>query len=189
MSHFTCHIQWCKLKLKRTQLHKQFSSWKKFQHAAGNNTFTAKRTAKCWLDSMQWEWFALKQRRICKTHYRILLWMHCFEHHVGNSVDRYHSLMRDHFQTRLPFNWKAPFGYFAALIIQMISSILTLHCVTTIEVFLFGSCLLFINFAKDVSNDLLQLNADKKSSERNGGMKKRFIDVIQNYGDIKQLSA
>lgn len=76
-----------------------------------------------------------------------------------------------------------------ALPIQMISSTATLHCVTSILVFLFGSCGLFITFAQDISNDLLLLNADKKLTERNGEMQKRFIDIIQNYADIKRLSA
>lgn len=73
-----------------------------------------------------------------------------------------------------------------AVIIQTISSFVTLQSVTSIEVLLFGSCLLLITFVQDISHDLWLLNADNMPTERNGGMQKRFID---NHADIKQLSA
>lgn len=74
-----------------------------------------------------------------------------------------------------------------ALIAQATSSFATLHCVTSILSFLFGACWLFISFAKDISNDLLLLNAGNKSNESNDHIKKRFIDIMQYYADIKQL--
>lgn len=76
-----------------------------------------------------------------------------------------------------------------ALIAQATSSFATLHCVTSILAFLFGSCWLFISFAKDITNDLSPLNARKKLNQRNGDLKKRFIDITQYHADIKQLSA
>lgn len=80
-------------------------------------------------------------------------------------------------------------GYTFAVIIQAVTSFFTLHCVVTIVTFLIGTVWIFISFTKDISNDLLLLNADNKPSGRNADTKKKFIDIIQYYADIKQLSA
>lgn len=89
---------------------------------------------------------------------------------------------------RLPFNWKTPSGYFAAWIFQSIGFLCTLFSVPGFNGLYFGSCWLFVAFAKDLANDLPQLNANKAHRQNLHELKSHFCRTVQYYSDMKELS-
>lgn len=88
---------------------------------------------------------------------------------------------------RLPFNWKAPLGYFFASILGCISvytiicSILPVLCLT------FGSYWLYRAIIKDIILDYRILN-DKASDINRKETLELFHKVIEDISDAKQLS-
>lgn len=88
--------------------------------------------------------------------------------------------------SRLPFNWRTPWGYLAAWIIQSVGFLCTLMCIPGFSVMFFGSCWLFASIIKDLANDLPQLNTTK-ADRRQYELKARFCRTVQYHSNLKQL--
>lgn len=89
---------------------------------------------------------------------------------------------------RLPFNWKTPVGYLVAWIFQSIGFFYTLYQSPSWIGMYFGSCWLFVSFAKDIANDFPQLNATKAERRSYCELKGRFCRIVQFHSDMKELS-
>lgn len=91
---------------------------------------------------------------------------------------------------RLPFNWKTPIGYFVALATEYAYCYCTLMGFSPIFGFFLGSAWLASTFAKDITNDVIELSSISKTSRKKNGkeLKKRFWYIIRFYSDAKQLS-
>lgn len=89
---------------------------------------------------------------------------------------------------RLPFNWRAPFGFFIATIgVHAALFTVLLSFNTTISFFL-GACCLFIAFVEDITNDLIVLNIGGMSNRSRNKMRQRFLKIIKLHSSVKQLS-
>lgn len=92
----------------------------------------------------------------------------------------------------MPFNWRTPLGYLAALSFEYIllrSSFVFFH---SLVCFYIGSCLLLKTFVEDITNDIRSLNAiDNKKSDGNRTKEIRtiFANVVQDHAALKQLSS
>lgn len=91
---------------------------------------------------------------------------------------------------RLPFDWKAPFRFLVAMIgLHAAFFAILLGLLPTISLFI-GSCLLFISFTKDITNDLVMLNIGGLSKRgRDQHMRMHFLNIIKLHSVVKQLRA
>lgn len=96
---------------------------------------------------------------------------------------------------RILFDWKAPFPYFLASILQLIQVIHVGSICILIYMMFFGTCVFLGTFIEDFENDLNELN----ESIEQAGMRKElelgnvrlklkllFRDLLQFHADIEQ---
>lgn len=95
----------------------------------------------------------------------------------------------------MPFDWRTPYGYAIALSLQVADVSTVLYCATLLFAFFIGSCWLCIVFVNDVATDLSLLdfgNASNGSGSIDSSdrmlVKERFLNAVQHYSDVKQLS-
>lgn len=88
----------------------------------------------------------------------------------------------------LEFDWKTPFGYLVAVLGQAVQVFCIVFNISPFLVFMFGSCLLFIAFVEDITNEFEDLSSIESSPKNDMELKKRFSYVIQLYSEVKQLS-
>lgn len=91
------------------------------------------------------------------------------------------------FFLRMPFNWKAPLGYVAAMLIQTIDVYYTGLCGLPIGCFLFGGCILLKTIIVDITNDLSKLGIVQNSEQDRIDMKLVFCDIIHDFSQAKRL--
>lgn len=91
------------------------------------------------------------------------------------------------FFIRLPFNWKTPIGYFIASIFFAGAIFCLLFGIIPVVCLFIGSCWLFICFAKDMTNELSNLNAIARAKNQRE-LEERFAKVIKMHVNVKQLS-
>lgn len=90
--------------------------------------------------------------------------------------------------SRLPFNWKTPFGYLAFLFCASSSLLSILYCMLPIACFTVGTFFLVTSFIKDIAkNDFLNLSYEI-SNDIHFGMKEQLCNFMQSFSEIKQLS-
>lgn len=93
------------------------------------------------------------------------------------------------FVSRLPFNWKTPFGYLIAFSLEIASAYTMLFIALTALCLVVGSCWIFIGIVDDITNDLDRLNCNDETDHSEQCMKIRFFSTVQLYSDAKQLSS
>lgn len=91
--------------------------------------------------------------------------------------------------TRLPFNWKTPFGYLIALMMQAVASYFTLLSTASTLCLLVGLCLLFIAFVEDLANDLNALSITEIPNKKHEKLMEDFHNSMQHYSQVKELRA
>lgn len=89
--------------------------------------------------------------------------------------------------SRLPFDWKTPFGYFLASIFFAGAIYCLLFGIIPVVCLFVGSCWLFISFAKDMTNEISKLNASAKAKDY-CELKRRFSKLIEMHVDVKKFS-
>lgn len=89
---------------------------------------------------------------------------------------------------RLPFDWQTPFGYIFAFLSQLIATFFVCLSGATVLITSITVCWMLVVFIKDITNDLHVLNICEASNGMQLSMKKQFGDIIQLYGDVRQLS-
>lgn len=87
--------------------------------------------------------------------------------------------------TRLPFDWKTPFGYFQATLAEAIDIFCVVFNMTPVLGFMLGACLLSIAFIEDIASKFNDLPPNEPETM---AVKKRFCNVIQLYSSVKELS-
>lgn len=97
-------------------------------------------------------------------------------------------------RSRMPFNWKTPFGYLIAFFLETSAFYsIVLGCVPLV-CFLVGSCSFFTSFAKDITEAFRILDIDyrktknRKRPKQTGNITESFRNVVQLFADAKQLS-
>lgn len=95
------------------------------------------------------------------------------------------------FNSRLPFNWKTPVGYFVALLMQCIEILYMTSAGVPVLCFLFHSCQLMEAFVQDISEGISHLNINKPTSadRSQSQIAAIFIDFVENISTVKQLSS
>lgn len=89
----------------------------------------------------------------------------------------------------LPFNWKQPFGYAIALMMQCIQAYYSVMAGVVMSCYLIGSCFLLKSFINDITNDVSVLNFEAITSDGKYGLKiKHFINIVQEFSTVKELS-
>lgn len=89
--------------------------------------------------------------------------------------------------TRLPFDWKTPYGYLPVFISQSIGPGVAASADVQFLCLIFGSCWLFIFIAEDIAKDLIAFNIIAKTSNANHSeLTKRFCDIVQIFTDAKE---
>lgn len=87
----------------------------------------------------------------------------------------------------MPFNWRTPFGYCIAFLMQSAQAYaLSLNTVPILAM-LIGSCWLLNGICKDIKNDILILNTVKMNTNRQNAIK-HFRNAIRDFLTVKQLS-
>lgn len=89
--------------------------------------------------------------------------------------------------SRFPFDWKTPYGYPVAVLIEGASGTCAIFCYVTVACFLIESCLLVISMLKDIANDLAGLHFIR-SKNATVQFEHRFFSLFSSYSDVKQLS-
>lgn len=89
---------------------------------------------------------------------------------------------------RLPFNWRTPIGYAIAVLLQCAAVYSMLFGTVVVLDFWLGSCWLFVEVAKDITNDLAHLNVNERANWNTPTLKWVFSDIVKLYLDAKQLS-
>lgn len=92
-----------------------------------------------------------------------------------------------YFCWRLPFNWRTPIGYAIAVFLQYAATITMLFCTSAVISFWLGSCWLFMEMVKDITNDLAHFNGDASANWNGPTMNMHFVNTIKLYLDAKQL--
>lgn len=89
---------------------------------------------------------------------------------------------------KFPFNWRTPFGYLMASLLLSVAIYFALFSATQIVCFFIGSCLMFISFVEDISNDLDALNiGDKDLKKCEQKLVVQFRNIVQLFADVKEL--
>lgn len=101
------------------------------------------------------------------------------------------SLFLFHFW-RIPFDWRTPFGYLVAITFEFISFFGVISTVSPSVCFAIGSYMwakhIFVTEIIQNINNLNEMNIN--SSKRDiRAMRKLFSDIVQDFSDIKELSA
>lgn len=87
---------------------------------------------------------------------------------------------------RPPISWKTPPGYISLSLIQFGTVFITTIVLLPNTSFLVGSCWLFIGIAKDLTNDLAELNVDRNSINSQMVVRERFCSIMHEYSKLKQ---
>lgn len=103
-------------------------------------------------------------------------------------IVNYWNMHKNTFLFRLPLSQKSPFGYSIYAIFSGMQSFCINYCVVPGMCFLIGSSSLFICFTKDAANDLLLLNINGKLKRNRAEAKRRFLNIVRLYTDMKELS-
>lgn len=91
--------------------------------------------------------------------------------------------------SRLPFNWKTPFGYVIAMIIFAEVTFYILCCGVIGVCLLFGSCWLIQSIVQDIAHDMNALDVPKKKWQQNRmEMRIMFNNLIDDFSHAKELS-
>lgn len=88
---------------------------------------------------------------------------------------------------RFPFNWKTPFGYLVAYILNCCATFCVIYGHYMVFCFLIGSSWLTITCVKDITNDLNNLTVKRLTHESQQQLKRSLINIIQFHSDAKQL--
>lgn len=114
--------------------------------------------------------------------------MHRSEHRVTKKrligTNIFFSLRSD----RFPFNWKTPFRFFIALLVQSASLFAILFGITPLMCFLIGTCYLIVTIVEDITNELAPLNADEVLNRHERELTEHLSKIVQLHADAKQLS-
>ena len=88
----------------------------------------------------------------------------------------------------MPFDWKTPWGYPLAWIVQASGIYAEAMSSTPFVGSIIAFCWLFISTAKDIVSDLEVLNHVENSREGRIEAVRKFCDIIHVYTDAKELS-
>lgn len=88
----------------------------------------------------------------------------------------------------MPFDWKAPFGYVVAWLIEVAAVYTTLTLLYLMVTFIVGTCWTIIDILKDITNDIAQLNAFETSNESRAVTKTHFCCIVKFYSYVRELS-
>lgn len=89
--------------------------------------------------------------------------------------------------SRLPFDWKTPFGYSLAWFAQAVAAHSTVLHLNLVVSFLIGSCYFVISILKDIAKDFATLNSTKTSDINHREMTGHFCNIVQFHTDARQL--
>lgn len=91
-------------------------------------------------------------------------------------------------QIRMPFDWRTPYGYLPAWLVQSLVASAESILIAQFLNFDIGNCWLFIFIAEDITNDLATFNTFIKATSNGSIIKltEHFCDLIQIYSDAKQ---
>lgn len=90
--------------------------------------------------------------------------------------------------SRLPFNWKTPFGYLLAWVAQAVAAYSTVNHLNLVISLLIGSCYFVIGTLKDIENDFAQFNGVKASTKNRRQKNAHFCEIVEFHTDARQLS-
>lgn len=89
---------------------------------------------------------------------------------------------------RFPFNWKCPFGYLVAVILQWISfTYICLVMMIMIAVGI-GAFVFMTAFTKDIQCILHAIDENSRFKRKRRLISLQFVEFIDLYWDVKQLS-
>lgn len=92
--------------------------------------------------------------------------------------------------SRLPFDWRTPFGYLVTLAAEYTSINSAVFGFTPIISFFIGSGWFAIWIVKDITSDLAALKDQQVSTKRRQKeLKKKFYYIVRFYSDARELSA
>lgn len=118
-----------------------------------------------------------------------LLFSPCWFVSVIMSINRKKKIICSFIERRYPFDWKTPYGYLVAWLLQCVGSTTNGMIYVHFLYLVFGSSWFFIFIADDITMDMAAFNIDAKtetSNENHTELKKRFSDIVQVYLDAKQ---
>lgn len=120
-------------------------------------------------------YWLIRQCKLCTIHKTITL---------NTFICNFHAFF---LHPRFPFDWKTPFGYFSAFIIECGAAFSTVSCFIPMICFLAGGGWLIVSFIKDTIIDLSTFNANglNKSDDK---VKKHFYHIIKLHSELKELS-
>lgn len=87
----------------------------------------------------------------------------------------------------LPFDWKDPYKYLLAFVIQSCSHYLLLRVVTVNLNYLMAVCEFFIAFTEDIKNEVKEIGECIRENERQHEVKKKLCDFIELHGFTKEF--
>lgn len=103
--------------------------------------------------------------------------------------ERWNRNQRENFCSRFPFEWKTPFGYFVAILMETVAMFWGNMILVPTGCFLIGSCWFVMAFIDDIINDLITLdNYGKWRGNLAWKLRQQFYFIAQNIADAKQLS-
>lgn len=85
------------------------------------------------------------------------------------------------------FNWRTPYGYGLATILQSSAIFSMLIFITTMICWVVGCCRFFLFAIKDITSEFSRLNATKTSEESEFEWNKQFFNMIRLYTDVKRF--
>lgn len=89
---------------------------------------------------------------------------------------------------RLPFDWKNPFGYMSAVILQAIGMFYITHIGICQAAFVSGTCLMLITMTRLLKKDLSVVNIMVKNNSHQYELMNVLQKCIDFHSIVKQLS-
>lgn len=90
---------------------------------------------------------------------------------------------------RFPFDWKHPFGYTLAILIEFLLTLSVMRYLACFSTLAFGSFWFALQFAKELIAGLNSINECVQAKESETKILKRLNETIAMHADVKQLSA
>lgn len=89
---------------------------------------------------------------------------------------------------RMPFDWKTPFGYLVAFIIETTGGYCISYTITCYISFLLASCWMLMFNVNEIRYDLNSINESVKNEDNPSKSIDRFKEFIDFHVKMKQLS-
>lgn len=90
--------------------------------------------------------------------------------------------------SRLPFNWRTPFGYSIAILLEWAAVLSITYSILPIMCFAIGSFYLATSFIQSITASDFRILEEKISNGMHLGLSGQFCSFMQEFSTIKQLS-